>query len=100
MGNDRRPVHQFVAGQQLLPAAAIADQQFAEHELVTGDLVASQETVQPGSKGSPVGDEPDPHRRVDQDTQAVEYFAEAARSRRRGISRACGSEPRRPRKRS
>ena len=68
------------------------------HERMTDYLLALEERIQSGRVRRPIGEKPDPHGRVDQDHQAIFRFA-GAFSRRLGVSRASGSDPRSERRR-
>src|SRR5918995_2532925 len=94
MRDNRRLVHLSVIGQQLLAATFITDEEFAVHEIMATHFVTAQERVELGGVRRSIRKEADPNRGIDQDDHAAECFAEEARSRRRGVSRARGSDPR------
>src|SRR6516162_5284442 len=94
-----RLMHLLVAGQQLFPPALIPDEEFSIDEVVAARLVAAQKAVQFSRIWCPVRQKPNPDGGVDQDNHAAECAVDAARSRRRGTSRAPGSVPRRARSR-
>src|SRR5687767_345766 len=93
-------MHLLVVSQQWPAAALVADEKFAVDEVVTTHFVTSQEGIQFGGVRRAVGEESDPDRGIDQDHYATERFVGVARSRRRGTSRTCDSEPRKARRRS
>ena len=71
MRHDRCLVHSLVVGQQLCATALVADEEFAEDEVVAAHFVTTQEPVQFTGVWRSIGQEPDPDRRVNQDDHAV-----------------------------
>src|SRR5256885_13746643 len=100
MTHDWRLVHAFVVSQQRLASALVANEELTVDEVVTTHFIASQEPLEGDSIWCSVRQESDPDGRVDQNAHAAGCRPEEDRSRRRGISRACGSDPRRARRRS
>lgn len=98
VGNGRHQDHLFVGRQQLGPTAAIPDEKLSEHHLVPYDLVVVEQAIQRVGIGLAAGEEPDPHRGVDQHHQAALRLRPGV-SRRRGTSSAATSVPRRARSR-
>ena len=94
MWDDRRLVHLRIIGQQLLAATLITDEEFAVHEIMATHFVTAQEAVELDGVRWSIRKETDPDRSIDQDDHAAEGFAGDARSRRRGVARARGSDPR------
>jgi hypothetical protein len=90
----RRLMHLLVVFEKLLASADIADQQFAVNELMSTDLVAAQKFFEFSGVWCSIRQESNPDRRVDKDCHATECRVDVVRSRRRGTSRARGSEPR------
>ena len=68
--------------------------------LMRAVLALFEKCIQLNRVRSSVRQEPDPDGRVDEDAHAAECRGEEDRSRRRGVSPARGSEPRRARTRS
>lgn len=92
-----RLLHQCVPRQQVLATPSIADQQLPEHQLVSNHFILAEEIVEPARKWLPTCQEANPYGRVDENHYAA---LRRGRSRRRGTSRAFGSEPRSARMRS
>lgn len=92
--------HQLVVGEHSSPTAFVADEQFAEDEIMAADFALSQQSIEGSSVRRPIGQEVDPDRRVDEDHQAAECFDSEAFSRRRRTCVARGSLPRNARNRS
>jgi hypothetical protein len=92
-------MYPLVGGQELPAASSVANEEFSIDQLVPHHLIETEEPVQLGRKGRPVGKEPNPHGRVHQNHQAFLRLG-AGLSRRLGTSRARGSLPRRARSRS
>jgi hypothetical protein len=90
----RRLMHLLVVFEKLLASADIADQQFAVNELMSTDLVAAQKVFEFSGVWCSIRQESNPDRRVDKDCHATECRVDVVRARRRGTSRARGSEPR------
>jgi hypothetical protein len=92
--HQRRSMHLLVVFEKLLASADIADQQFAVNDVMGTDLVAAQKFLEFSGVWCSIRQESNPDRRVDEDGHATECRADVVRSRRRGTSRARGSEPR------
>ena len=92
--HERRLMHLFVVVEKVFASADIPDQQFAVHEVMATDLVAAQKLLEFTGVWCSIRQESNPDRRVDEDGHATECRADVVRSRRRGTSRARGSEPR------
>lgn len=71
VGHDGCLVHSLVVGQELFATALVADEEFAEDEVVAADFVTTQEPVQFTGVWRSIGQEPNPHRSVNQDDHAV-----------------------------
>jgi hypothetical protein len=91
--HQRRLMHLLVVVEKLLASADIADQQFAVNEVMGTDLVAAQKSLEFSGVWCSIRQKSNPDRRVDEYGHA-ECRADVVRSRRRGTSRARGSEPR------
>jgi hypothetical protein len=98
--DDRCLIHLLVIRQKPLPPTLVTNQEFAVHELVAADFVATQERIQFGGIRRAIREESNPDGRVGQDARAAGCLADDERPRRRGTSRASGSEPRSARRRS
>ena len=98
--HNRCLVHLLVVCQQLLASTLIPYKEFAVYEVVAADFVAAQEPVQLSRIRRSIGQETNPHGGVNQDDHAAECLTADAGSRRRRLSRARGSDPRRARSRS
>ena len=92
-------MHPIVSGQELAAASSVANEEFSIDQLVPRHFIETEESVQLGRIGRPVGKEPNSHGRVHQDHQATLRLGDDL-SRRLGTSRARGSAPRRARRRS
>jgi hypothetical protein len=92
--HQRRLMHLLVPFEQPLASADITDQQFAVHKIVGTGLVAAQKVFEFSGVWCSIRQESNPDRRVDKDCHATECRVDVVRSRRRGTSRARGSEPR------
>jgi hypothetical protein len=92
-------MHPFIRRKKLPAAATIADEEFPVNEFVPGYFIEAQKFTQMSRIGRPVGEEPNPHGRIDQDHQPARRFA-GFLSRRLGTLRAWGSDPRSARRRS
>ena len=90
----RRLMHLLVVFEKLLTSADIADQQFAVNEVMGTDLVAAQKFLELCGVWCSIRQESNPDRRVDKNCHATECRVDVVRARRRGTSRARGSEPR------
>jgi hypothetical protein len=90
----RRLMHLLVVFEKLLASADIADQQFAVNELMSTDLVAAQKFFEFSGVWCSIRQESNPDRRVNKNCHATECRVDVVRARRRGTSRARGSEPR------
>jgi hypothetical protein len=90
----RRLMHLLVVFEKLLASADIADQQFAVNELMSTDLVAAQKVFEFNGVWCSIRQESNPDRRVNKNCHATECRVDVVRARRRGTSRARGSEPR------
>src|SRR6266545_5986333 len=97
--NDRRLIHLLVGRQQLRAPSSLADQELSEDQRMSHHLVASEEAIQLRGVRPAIRQEANPHRGVDQHHHPTRRLPEAF-SRRRGTSRASGSDPRRARRRS
>src|SRR5580704_621340 len=97
MRDQGRLMHVLVSGQQLGAASRVANEQFSINQLVPRDGVYTYESLQLGRVGRAVGKEPSPNGSVHQDHFDVFCLA-GGFSRRRGTSRASGSEPRKARR--
>ena len=100
VSDDRRLVHLFVLRQEPCAPASVADKKLSIHEIMATDFVTAQQFLQFGGVRRPIREETDPDRSINEDNHAAECFTDEARSRRRGVSRARGSEPRSARRRS
>lgn len=87
-------MHLLVVVEKLLASADIADQQFAVNEVMGTDLITAQKSLEFSGVWYSIRQESNPNRRVDEDGHATECRADVVRLRRRGTSRARGSEPR------
>ena len=90
----RRLMHLLVVFEKLLASADIADQQFAVNEVMSTDLVAAQKVFEFNGVWCSIRQESNPDRRVNKNCHATECRVDVVRARRRGTSRARGSEPR------
>ena len=79
-------VHLPVAGQQIVPPAAIPDEQLTVYQVVADDVIAGEELVQPGGVGRSIGEKANPDRRIHEHHQANPR--RVAPVRRRVTSRA------------
>ena len=82
-----RLMHPLVGRQELPATSSVANQEFSIDQLMSGHFVETEESVQFGGVGRPVGEEPDPYGSVHQDHQATLRLGDGL-SRRLGTSRA------------
>ena len=71
MRHHGRLVHSRVVGKQLSATTLIADEQFAEDEVVAAHLVTTQKPVQFSRVRRSIGKETNPYRSVNQDDHTV-----------------------------
>lgn len=85
--DNARLMHPLVGGQELAAASSVANEEFSIDQFVPRHFIATEESVQLGRVGVPVGKEPNPHGSVHQDHQATLRLGDRP-SRRLGTSRA------------
>ena len=97
---DRRcSMHFCISSKKSRASTTLPDQELAVDEIVGQDFVVGEKLIQLGSVRLFPSQKADPDRRIHQDHQAARRLR-AVLSRRRGTSRAPGSEPRKARRRS
>ncbi len=84
--------------EQFQPATPIANQQFAEYQVVPNHFIVRQQAVQRRDEWHSIGKPTNPDRGIYEDHYATRRFR-AGLSRRRGTSCASGSVPSRARAR-
>jgi hypothetical protein len=87
MGHKARLMHLFISSQQFPATTSISNQEFSIDQLVSSDLIETQEFVQCGRVGLPTDQGVNPYRSVHQNHQAALRRRDGL-SRRRGTSRA------------
>ena len=98
--NDRSGLSQLsIGGENSRAASAVSDQELAIYEIVAEDCLEGQQPIQFSRIRFCSNEKSDPDRGVNEHHYAPRPFR-VRFSRRRGTSRAWGSEPRRARMRS